>query len=230
MNKGSKIVMVVVAVLAVIAIVVIAMNSKPKSNLDPITSAEDLTALVDKIYEGVEIEMPMVMSQALDVTQADMVNYMTGLENGENLEYVVVSEPLMSSQAYSLILAKVKEGVDPSKVAQEMNENINERIWICVTAEKIYATNSGDVVCLVMSNEETAKAVYENFKTLAGTVGEEFERTAEEPELPEDMLATDDDEVLPGEDNLPAYDGEQFIEKTMPAYGDEELPATNPAE
>ena len=50
-----------------------------------------------------------------------------------------------------------------------------------------------------MSNEQTAKAVYDSFKTLAGSVGEEVERSAEEPEMPEDML--------PGADMLPAEDG-----------------------
>lgn len=208
MNKWAKIVIAVVVVLAVIAIAVVAIviNSKTKTNLDPITSAEDLTALVEKIYEGLEIELPMVMSQAIDVTEADTVTYITGLENADDVEYVVASEPMMSSQAYSLVLVKVKDGVDASKVAKEMNENIDARKWICVTAEKVYTTSSGDVVCLVMSNEETAKAVYENFKTLAGTVDEEYERTEEELELPEDMLATDDGVVLPGEDNLPAAD------------------------
>ena len=39
-----------------------------------------------------------------------------------------------------------------------------------------------------MSNADTAKTVYDSFKTLAGSVGQEFERTAEQPELPEDML------------------------------------------
>ena len=98
-------------------------------------------------------------------------------------------------------------------MAKTMNENIDTRKWICVTAEKVYTTTSGNVICLVMSNEETAKAVYENFKTLAGTVGEEYERTEEEPELPEDMLYTEDSEVseevlLPAEDMLPAADPE----------------------
>jgi len=174
------------------------MNLKPASNLS-VNRAEDLTVLVDQIYKGVSIEMPMLMTQELDMTDAETVKYFTGLENIDDIEYVVASEPMMSSQAYSLVLVKVKDGVDADAVAKTMNENVDERKWICVTAEKIYSVASGDVVCLVMSNEETAKAVYDSFKTLAGSTGEEFERTAEEPEMPEDML--------PGADMLPAEDG-----------------------
>lgn len=200
MSKTTKIILAVVAVVAVVAIVgvILMMNSKPSSNLS-VNSAADLTALVDQIYEGGSIEMPMLMTQELDMTDAETVKYFTGLENIDDIEYVVASEPMMTSQAYSLMLVKVKDGVDADAVAKTMNENVDERKWICVTAEKIYSVASGDVVCLVMSNEDTAKTVYDSFKTLAGSVGEEFERTAEEPEMPEDML--------PGADMLPAEDG-----------------------
>lgn len=207
MNKATKIIIAVIAVVAVIAlaVIIISINSKPKTNLEPITSGEDLTALVEKIYEGVEIEMPMLMSQSIDVADSDTVKYMTGLENTDSVEYVVASEPMMTSQAYSLVLVKVKDGANIEEMAKQMNENIDTRKWICVTAEKVYTTTSGDVICLVMSKEDTAKAVYENFKALAVTVGEEYERTEEQPELPEDMLYTDDMEV-PAEDMLPAAD------------------------
>lgn len=199
MNKTTKIILVVVAV-AVVALVgvILMMNSKPSSNLS-VNSAEDLTALVDQIYEGVSIEMPMLMTMPVDTTDADAVKAFTGLDSSENIEYAVASEPMMNAQAYSLVLVKLKDGVDVNSVAKTMNENINERKWICVAAEKIYTVASGDVVCLVMSNEQTAKAVYDSFKTLAGSVGQEIERSAEEPEMPEDML--------PGMDMLPAEDG-----------------------
>ena len=119
---------------------------------------------------------------------------MTGLENANDVQFCVVSEPMMSSQAYSMVLVKAKNGADVDALAKLMNENIDERKWVCVTAEKIYTATSGNVICLVMSNPDTAKTVYDSFKTIAGGIGEEFERTAEEPEMPEDML--------PGQDGL----------------------------
>lgn len=190
MNKTVKIIIAVaVVVVALIAVLVgaFAFGSKSSSNLK-INSAADLTALVDQIYSGVSIEMPMLMTQELDMTDAETVKYFTGLENIDDVEYVVASEPMMTSQAYSLMLVKVKDGVDADAIAKTMNENVDERKWICVTAEKIYSVASGDVVCLVMSNADTAKTVYDSFKTIAGGIGQEFERTAEEPEMPEDML------------------------------------------
>ena len=192
MNKTVKIIIAVAVVLVAILVAVFAFGSKPASNLE-VNSAEDLTALVDQIYSGVSIEMPMLMTMPVDVADADAVKAYTGLDNADKIEYAVASEPMMTSQAYSLMLVKVKDGVDANAIAKTMNENVNERKWICVTAEKIYSVASGDVVCLVMSNADTAKTVFESFKTIAGGISEEFERTAEEPEMPEDMLPGQDD-------------------------------------
>lgn len=194
MSKTTKTAIVVVAIIAVIAIAVavIAINSKPKTNLDPITSSEDLTTLIDKIYEGLEIEMPMVGTQEIDIKDNDAVKYTTGLENANDIEYIVESMPMMMAQPYSLVLVKVKDGVNIEEVAKNMNENIDARKWVCVSAEKVYTTTSGDVICLVMSRNEIAKPVYEKFKTLAGTVGKEYERTVEDGQLPDDMLPAAD--------------------------------------
>ena len=193
MNKKTLIICVALFIVVAVISGIMTFNyleRKYSSNIT-VNSAADLTALIDQIYSGVSIEMPMLMTQELDMTDAETVKYFTGLENIDGVEYVVASEPMMTSQAYSLMLVKVKDGVDANAIAKEMNENVDERKWICVTAEKIYSVASGDVVCLVMSNADTAKTVYDSFKTIAGGIGEEFERTAEEPEMPEDMLLDD---------------------------------------
>ncbi|MBR3613842.1 MAG: hypothetical protein IKL55_01520 [Clostridia bacterium] len=161
-------------------------NSNNEVELN-INSAEDLTAFVDTIYAGNEELFPSLMSQAVDVTDSESVSYMTGLKNGDDLEYLVVSEPMMSSQAYSLVIAKVKDGSDADAIAKEMSENIDMRKWICVSAEVLYATSTEDLVFLVMSSEEMAKPVYEAFKSKVGKVGQEYNKAEAVEELPEDM-------------------------------------------
>ena len=156
MNKKTLILCAVVFIVAAVISGIMTYNSLEKkysSNLT-VNSAADLTALVDQIYAGVSIEMPMLMTQELDMTDVETVKFFTGLENIDNVEYVVASEPMMTSQAYSLMLVKVKDGADANLIAKTMNENVDERKWICVTAEKIYSVASGDVVCLVMSNAQ----------------------------------------------------------------------------
>lgn len=194
MKKQTKIIVlltIIILAVAVIAIVALNANKGNKSKLGEISSAQDLIAIVEKIYEGKDNILPSIETNSMDVLDADLVKTFTGLENGDNLEYLIVSEPMMSSQAYSLILTKVKEGTNANEVAKTMSEQIDPRKWICVTAEKIYATNSGDVVCLVMSAEELAKPIYDTFKDLAGTVGKEYEKTVEDGELPDELYDID---------------------------------------
>lgn len=189
MKKSTKILIAVVAVIAIIAIVItiILMSTKPKTNLEPINSAEDLSKLIDKVYKTQTMELPMLMTQIIDTTDETTVQSITGLESAKDVDYVVASEPMMTSQAYSFVLVKVKDGVNANEIAKTMNENIDSRKWICVSAEKVYTTSSGNVVCLVMSSEERAKPIYETFKELAGGIGQEYVKTEEQAELPPEM-------------------------------------------
>lgn len=190
MSKSTKIMIAVLAIVLVVGVVVtvvILTNSKANKSLVTINSAEDLENLISKVYEGQDESIPSsVQTQEIDVKDEVMVNSFTGLDNGDDLQYLVVSEPMISSQAYSFVLATVKEGVDANKVAETIKDNVNYRKWICVSAEKVYTTSSGNIVCLVMSSEEVAKPIYERFKTLVGAVGQEYEKT-EEIELPPEM-------------------------------------------
>ena len=197
MNKIVKIVIAIIVAIVIIMGVNLFRNSSPKqeSNLN-INNNDDLVSLINQIYEGVTIEMPKLQTQALDVTDANMVKTFTGLDSTENIENLVVSEPLMSSQAYSLVLVKVKDGANINDMAKAMNENIDVRKWICVSAEKVYTATSGNVICLVMTNADTAKVVYDSFKAIAGGIEKEYERTVEEPvfpteetEIPEDVTS-----------------------------------------
>lgn len=187
MKKSMKITIIVIAIIIVIVAIMWAMWRKEtnvQTNLN-INKVEDLTALVEQIYSGVSIDMPKVQTQQIEVTDKNMLKSFTGLDNSENLEYAVVSEPIMSSQAYSLVLVKVKDGANPNEIAKTMNENIDEKKWICVSAEKVYSAASGNIICLVMSTEEIATAVSDSFKKIAGSIGEENIRIEAEPELPE---------------------------------------------
>lgn len=190
MNKSTKIILTIVSIILVIVVVLAVVTlTKPKDEkqIETINSAEELEGLINKVYEGQENLIPdSVQTQVIDIKDDVMVKSYTGLENGNDLEYLVVSEPMISSQAYSFVLLTVKEGVNANKIAETIKDKVDYRKWICVSAEKVYTTSSGNVVCLVMSSEQVAKPIYEKFKTLVETVGQEYEKT-EEIELPPEM-------------------------------------------
>ena len=197
MKKMISFIIIAILIVAIIVIFVV-MNGKGatnnKTNLPQVSNVAELTDVLNKIYEGTKVGVYNVETREIDLTDDTSVKSYTGLKNGEQLEYAIVSEPLINAQAYSLVMAKVKNGVNANEIAKEMSEGIDTRKWICVSAEKLYATNSGDIVFLIMTNEEMAKGVYDSFKELAKNVGKEYEKTTEEEALPDD---TESDIVIP---------------------------------
>lgn len=184
-------IILIIAIVAVVALIIggvafFSNNQKPVVEMD---TAENLDAIITQVYEKANLELASLMTSPIDVTDVEMVQSFTGLKSNENVELLVVSEPMMSSQAYSLVLVKAKENANVEEMKAEMLNNINTRKWLCVEAEKVYVTNHSDLICLVMSSEEWAKPVYNAFKEIVqNKVGEELEKTAETVALPEEQL------------------------------------------
>ena len=97
----------------------------------------------------------------------------------------------MNAIPYNLAVVKVKDGTNIEAIKEEMLNNINMRRWVCVNADKLYITNNGNVIFLIMANEEDAKPIYEEFKKYVNNnIGKELEKTYEEEdiELPDEIL------------------------------------------
>lgn len=190
--KGKHIMFIVIAIIVIaliIAGIVFAIyNNKPKSNVQ-ISSTEDMQNLINKVYEGLENNLPPTLNtQVVDVSNIDVLKSFTGLTSNEDVDMAIVSEPMIGSQAYSFVLVKVKDGADADKVAKEMSENIDTRKWICVQAEKLYATSVDNLAVLVMSSDEWATPVYNKVKEILGAHNEEYTKVNSE-ELPDGGLA-----------------------------------------
>lgn len=155
-----------------------AQNTQASVKLE---TAKDLQNLIDQMYEKSSNDMFGLETREIALNDEMAIQSYTGLKSTENLNKVVVSESMITSQAYSLALVKVKQGADVEAVKREMIENVDMRRWICVGADVAYATNYNDVIFLVMSSEEDAKPQYEAFKEIVGgNIGKELTREAEE--------------------------------------------------
>ena len=196
MKNKNIIIIVIVALIILITLGIIfisqkATNKTGSTNLNPIEKQEDLSTLIDEIYKGKEDVLPKLQTQFIEPTDTESVKGATGLDNGNDLQYIAISEPMMSSQAYSLVLVKVKDGVDANNIAKTMSEKIDTRKWICVSAEKLYVTNHNNIIFFVMSDEDWATVTYNSFKEYVGNeIGKELQKSGEEDiELPEERPA-----------------------------------------
>lgn len=189
MNK--KIIIGIVAVLIVIAIIVAIVliagkNDTSKQTGIEVQTTEQMKEVFEKINKNCEEKLPGLDVQELDISDEEMFTYQTGLKSNKNIEAAVISQPFMSSQAYLAMMVKVSEDANIEEVKKEMIDNIDMNKWICVSAEKAWATNYGNIIFLVMSDEEWGKTTYDEFKkVIEGKVGKELEREGKTEELPE---------------------------------------------
>ena len=123
----------------------------------------DLTAMVDKLYEGINADnMPMVMTQEVPADAFEGVFFIPAVEGATG----VMSEPMMSSIAHSVCLLRVAEGTDVEATRAAIEANMNPRKWLCVEAEKSGVIANGNTILLVMCAEANYQTIVDNFNAL----------------------------------------------------------------
>lgn len=157
-----------------IAVLVISLGACQKSAKDTVSKGPEgeLSDIINKIYEQKDTGLKLETTK-LDLTDADKLKYSTGLTDASLLKEAAVSEAMISSQAYSLVLARVKDSKDTEKVAKEMLDGIDQRKWICVMADDLKVATCGDVIMLIMvesqlSDTVTSDQIVDAFKTVCG--------------------------------------------------------------
>lgn len=127
-----------------------------------------LTDILERIYEGYEGELYMLadpLPLVKDPEAMGHIAYFVGVDNFDFTE-AVASEPMMMSQAYSLVLVRVSPGEDVEQVKKDIASNADPRKWICVGVDPsdVKVDSIGDVVILIMA--EDSDALLKAFKAL----------------------------------------------------------------
>lgn len=131
-----------------------------------------LDEIVDMIYEKHPMELSLVtVDVALDDSYA--VQSYLGLDSSEGIAKAVASESGFGSQAYSLVLCRVKDPANAQSIARQMFEGIDQRKWICVEADDLMVSAFGDLVLLVMIDSNyndmaTAQQLTDAFSAVSG--------------------------------------------------------------
>ncbi len=120
-----------------------------------------LDAIANKLIANIS-DMPM--TENFEVTADTYPNYLfiDYIEGSEAL----ASEAMMSSVAHSVVLLKLPEGSDVEKIRSEIEKNADPQKWICVAAEKTEVVSNGNLILLVMSFEDIADTIVDQFKSM----------------------------------------------------------------
>lgn len=197
----KKVLAIALTLLLVAGLVACSGNKATDGNADgnTVTTYEgELSAVIPALYEKNPVQL--MLGDPMEVNYSDpwSVNSILGLEaEGLNDDSFVTdgnlaaefgikeayySEPMIGSQAYSLVVARVSDGTDIEAVKKAMFEGINQSKWICVTADELRVVSSADIVMLVMASSSLdgnlADTMVEAFKTVVGELsGETLTKT-----------------------------------------------------
>lgn len=164
----KKLIVLILAVVMTVSMA--ACGEKEKTPL-----AGTMEENVLKVMEACPVEfMGGIMPVDLSDTSEDgmwALSYFTGLQSAESITDVAVYEPMMGSQAFSLVMVRTAEGTDAKTVAQEMSAGIDPFKWICVGADEKLVAGYGDVVMLIMLDSQlnlSAQSYVDAFAQIAG--------------------------------------------------------------
>ena len=163
-----------------VIVIVLYLNAHNNNANLEFTTTKDVKTMIDKVYKDAKVELPDLETNEIDIADSYQLSSFTGLESNDNIDFVVVSEPLMNAQAYSLIVVKLKDKSNVEDIKKEMYDNIRMDKWICVSAEKLYITNYDNIIFAIMSSDDWATPVYDSFKNYVdNNIGKELTKSEE---------------------------------------------------
>lgn len=156
----------------------------------------ELSAMVDSIYEAYPVELMMMQTTAIDLNDEAWLTYNTGLsaEEAALVDAGVKSESMTGSQAYTLVLLRVKDAANAQTVADTMLDKMDPARWVCVMADKMRVATFDDKVLFVMTDSELTD-IDALFAAVPDALGVEFtyDKSA-------DVAA--DDAMVPSEEEM----------------------------
>lgn len=129
-----------------------------------------LTEIMEEVQKPLNLEI-MVGTEPVDLTDADAVKYNLGLDSADGIKEAVISNAMISAQAYSVALVRTESDADAKKIAKAMAEGVDPMKWICALADDVETIVYGDTILLVMVDSQLeqgdAKAYLESFEAVA---------------------------------------------------------------
>lgn len=182
------------------------MEIDPEFSVDPEEPAQaepdaELSDMADAIYKIQPVELMGMETTAIDLTDETWYGYLAGLtaNNVGKVDAAVISEPMTGSQAYSLVLLRLRDKADAREIADSMEENISMRKWVCVEADKARVVSFDDKLLYVMADSELV-----DVDLLADAAAKAFNATFDV----DDSLVNEDESELPPELlSAPAVEG-----------------------
>lgn len=133
------------------------VQSEEESTID---NGVNLEQLIAEVYENSGIEL-FPSLETVPLTKENQA-YMLGVDNFDFVQGFV-SEPMMSSQAHSMVIFEVDASSNIDKIKEDIAANVDPNKWICVgvSADKVVVDGVDNIVILIM--DEESEALHKSF-------------------------------------------------------------------
>lgn len=133
------------------------------TQFEPVTeinNADDaVNFIAANVYSKCADAVPMMTeTRILSKDDLESVTYNTGLTDVTGIHDIILSESMVGSFAYSLVMLRT-DGTSTAQLQQAMNEQINPAKWVCVAAEAVRSVTLDDDVLLVMGGAEQVDTI-----------------------------------------------------------------------
>lgn len=180
--KKSKLILIVLLVIGVL--ITGCGNKKEEKKENEVTGS--ITEILDKIVEkakGYDTDKEYgIATMPNDHVEIDLESIeddlgITKEEYEKDIQEYIESKPSESYLTHSIILIKVKDGVDTSELAKKITKGVSPYRFSSVKPDKIQGAYSGNYILVVSSSESTVEAVYKAFEDIMGSKVTKIDRT-----------------------------------------------------
>lgn len=119
------------------------------------TDERSLKEIYDEFIAKVESELPSLVETPV---KKGNFEYYFGIKKSADIKSAFVSEPMMGAVPFGISMARVTEGADAAAIAAQMKAGVDPRRWVCVTASFVEVAVKGDVILLVLDNDDARGA------------------------------------------------------------------------
>lgn len=109
--KKQNIFIIGLILLAVISFIIFILVSG-SGNKGSVETPKDINAIINTINKNNKDILPELETMKVDIKNIDEVTSYTGLKTNDGIESIVVSVPVMTAQAYSVAVVKIKTSDD----------------------------------------------------------------------------------------------------------------------
>jgi len=136
----------------------------------------ELKDILQKVYDGLDesfhvppVAMAFTLSEDMGIDPPGYkIEYYIGAKNIPFTE-AIASEPMIGG-AYSVVLLRMEKNANIKGAMDDIKGKVDTTKWICYITDVLIVDNIGDLVIMIMTNDQTApglgKAIHDSFKAL----------------------------------------------------------------